>query len=133
VTPIPVSRDQALAQNPPPAELHDLVRSIGAGAVLALIEADGGSRVFVPKQPDQATPLSRAIGLDAARVLAAEWGGDYLSVPLARAWRVRVYRAEGATQRAIARRLGITEGQVWKLLRDAGRTGAAQMDMFATR
>lgn len=131
MTPIPVPRDQALAQNPPPAELADLTRCIGPRAVLALIEAEGGSRVFVPKAPNQGMHLARMIGLDAARELAVEWGGAYLSVPLARAWRVRVYRAEGETQRGIARRLGITESQVWKLLRDAGQTGAAQADLFA--
>ncbi|MBX9873368.1 MAG: helix-turn-helix domain-containing protein [Beijerinckiaceae bacterium] len=130
MTPTPVSRDQALADNPPPAELQELSRRLSPGPLLALIEAEGGCSVYVPVEPNQGMPLARAIGLDAARSLAAEWGGDYITVPLARAWRVRVYRSEGATQRQIARRLGISESQVWKLLRDAGRTGAAQADLF---
>lgn len=122
-------RHAALAANPPPAELRALARLIGPRKLLDLIEAEGGTRAFIPKGPNQATPIARAIGLDAARSLAAALGGEYLRVPLARAWRVRIYRTEGQTHRAIARRLGITESQVAKLLQDAGLT-RAQRDLF---
>jgi hypothetical protein len=123
------ARDRALAANPPPAELRDLAGLIGPRKTLELIEAEGGTRTFVPKVPNQGTPLSRAIGLEAARIVAEARCGEYLRVPLARAWRVRIYRMEGETHRNIARRLGITESQVEKLLRDAGMT-RAQRDLF---
>jgi transcriptional regulator with XRE-family HTH domain len=115
---------------PPPAELEPIASRIGAAATLALIEAHGGCRVFVARQPNQGSELARDIGLPAARALAERWGGEWLIVPLARAWRVRLYRLRGDTHREIARRLGITEKQVQKLLHNAGLTRPPQRDLF---
>lgn len=113
----------------PPAELHYLSDLIGPEATLRLIEAFGGTRLYVPKAPNQGSRLAHAIGLDAARALATAWGRDTMLVPIARAWRVRVYRARGDTYAAIARRLGIREDSVWKILRAAEMT-ARQTDLF---
>jgi len=125
----------ALATHPPPAsDLGEIAARIGPRATLALIEAEGGRRVFVPHRPNQATPLARAIGLPAAQALAKAGGGVWLRVPLARAWRVRLYRHCGATYRDIAGWLGITESQVSKLLRDAGLTARpTQLELFGAR
>ncbi|MBR0681935.1 hypothetical protein GXW74_15680 [Roseomonas eburnea] len=115
---------------PPPAELDTLTRAIGADALLRLIEAHAGTRVYVPIEPNQGSPLARLIGLDAARALAKIRPGAALKVPLAREWRVRLYRSRGESYSTIARRLGITESTVGKLLAQAGQT-RAQLDLFA--
>lgn len=114
---------------PPPAELAWLADHIGADATLRLIEAHGGTRLYVPEKPNQGSPLARLVGLSQARALADRYGGDYIRVPLARNWRVRLYRQRGETYPAIARRLGITESQVGKILTAAGST-TRQLNLF---
>jgi hypothetical protein len=115
---------------PPPAELAWLTDLVGPAPLLRLIEAHGGTRLYIPKDPNQGMPIARLLGLDQARALAQRCGGDFLKVPLARNWRVRLYRARGDSYPAIARALGITESQVSKILTAAGAT-RAQMDLFA--
>ena len=113
--------------------LHDLVTTIGRPATLALIEAFGGTRVYVPVAPNQASPLVRSIGREAALALSARLGGssatNVLKVPLARDWRILAYREEGLSYREIARRLAITEDTVWRHLQRAEQT-ARQGSLF---
>lgn len=121
-------RDLALAANPPPAELDYLVSRIGAAATLALIEEAGGTRIGIPKTVTPTSRIARIVGLDGARALAAWRGTEQIKVPLARHWRIRIYRAEGETYTAIARSLGITEKAVHENLRAARMTD--QPDLF---
>jgi len=118
-----------MTEPPPPAELAFLTARIGAEATLKLLELHGGTRLHIPKHPNQGVRIAREIGLANARALAAHWGGDYLKVPLCRHWRARVYRSQGLSYADIARRLGVMEGTVWTYLRDAGMT-APQADLF---
>lgn len=114
---------------PPPAELAHLSDVIGADATLRLIEAYGGTRLYIPKEPAEDTLLAQVVGLRAAWAMARPFGGDYLRVPLARAWRVMVYRGRGDSYAAIARRLGMTESTVGKILQAAGAT-QKQLSLF---
>jgi hypothetical protein len=122
-------RDQALAAHPPPAELAFLAEIIGPRATLTLIEAHGGTRIKVPKNVNQGSALARAIGLDAARAMAGWRGGETVKVPLAKPWRIRLYRAEGLSYTQIARKLGIGESAVHKYLQLGGLT-TSQPDLF---
>jgi hypothetical protein len=100
---------------PPPAELAHLAAPLGAEALLALIETHGGRRLYVPAR---STPALRTLlGPGPAAAFCAAFRGAYVKVPLARAWRAAIYRGRGESQAAIARRLGLTEGAVWRLLR----------------
>lgn len=114
---------------PPPAELAWLTAIIGADATLRLIEEHGGTRVYVPKDANQGAAARLGIPLQAARDLAGRFGGEYIHIPIARAWRVRLYRAAGGTYPAIAKRLGVTERAVGRILTDAGLT-QQQPDLF---
>lgn len=114
---------------PAPAEIHWLTDIVGAVAALAMIEAHGGTRVYVPKEINQNSAARLALPLLAARRLGEEYGGEHILVPIARAWRVRMYRAAGMTYPAIARKLGITERAVGRILTDAGLT-ISQGDLF---
>jgi DNA-binding NarL/FixJ family response regulator len=117
---------------PPPAELAHLSAHLTPEQLLALIEAYGGTSIHIPSRINQASPLARAIGIEAARALAAGMGGNRLKVPLARHWRVTILHEQGRSYSAIARALGITEDAVWRHLNAARRTsGAQQMDLFA--
>lgn len=114
---------------PPPAELHAFAQVLSHQELLALVEALGGTRIYVAQRAPRRSPLVRAIGAEAAARLAELHGGQQLKVPLARAWLVRTYAAQGLSQSKIARRLRITESAVWRLLRDA--RDARQADLFA--
>ena len=114
---------------PAPAEIHWLTNIIGADAALRMIEAHGGTRVYVPKDVNQNSAARLALPLPEARRLGEAYGGEHILVPIARAWRVRLYRAAGMTYPAIARRLGITERAVGRILTDAGLT-TSQGDFF---
>jgi hypothetical protein len=50
-------------------------------------------------------------------MLSDRLGGDALKVPLARAWRVAIYRERRMTLSQTALRLGLTEGAVSELRR----------------
>jgi DNA-binding NarL/FixJ family response regulator len=90
------------------ARLADL---IGLEAALALIEAYGGTRVYIPHEP-------------------TEWLTDLVGAPAAgRQWRVLVYKAQGLSRSAIARRLVCTESAVGRILRTNGLT-QPQLDLF---
>lgn len=98
----------------PPAEVAHLVQILGIPATFALVEARGGTRLYVPMTP---TPeLESLIGPEAAYELAKAWGRCMLKVPLARTWRIRVQRARGASYSEIALTMKCTVDSVWRVL-----------------
>jgi hypothetical protein len=101
---------------PAPAEIAYLTKHIGEAAALTLIEKRGGTRLYVPAEPNQASALALEIGLPAAQALAREFGGETLKIPLCKFWRMRVYKAEGCSYAVIARRLGTTETTIQRQL-----------------
>lgn len=90
-----------------------LLELLGPAGLVALAEARGGTRLYVPASGDHS--LARDIGAAAAQTLARRYGGDYIRVPLARELRARHYRAAGASNAEIARRLGMSESGVDRL------------------
>lgn len=91
-----------------------LIELLGAGGLVRLAEYKGGTRLYVPSAGDGGA-LAGMIGAEAARALSARYGGDYIRVPLARELRARHYRAAGASNAEIARRLGMSESGVDRL------------------
>jgi hypothetical protein len=100
----------------PPAELEPLASRLGAWGLFKLIDAHGGLRLYIPRRPRDTDDLGALLGMEAVEKLAAEWGGDYLKVPLARAWFARCLEAQGLSQRRIARHMRTTENTVRLLL-----------------
>lgn len=113
----------------PPAEIAWIADVIGTQATLRLIEAHGGTAIYVPHEVNQGSSLARSIGLEAARQMAAEWGGTRLKVPLCKIWRVQVMHAERKSYAEIARALGTTETSVWRMLHGL-RLTMRQLDLF---
>lgn len=91
-----------------------LLRLLGPAGFIRLVEAYGGVRLYVPETASR-TDLVKEIGDRAALKLADRWGGFYIRVPLAKEFRARHYRAAGASNAQIARRLGMTEPGVNQL------------------
>lgn len=108
---------------PVPHELHWLSNVIGAEATVALIEAHGGTRLYVPKKPE-GSGLETTLGAKAAAALATQFGGESPRIPVAREWRVRVYHHRGLSYTAIAKKLGLHDGSVHRILKNASLTNA---------
>lgn len=109
-------------------DVAQLVNLIGPEATLKLIEARGGTRLYVSDAVEGLT-IPDIIGIDAAAKLSAVYGRDRLKVPLARPWRILCYQAMGLSYSAMARRAGCTEGTVWDVLKRHGAT-STQYDLF---
>lgn len=85
-----------------------LREAIGDAAAAALIEALGGDRIYVPREPGADHPLVVACGAAAARKVADRWHGETVYVPMSRRFLVCQLRSEGLAVRQVARRLRIS-------------------------
>lgn len=105
-----------------PDSMAEIAGLIGPEAAMRLVDAYGGTRCYVPRRPAAKGPLAQAIGLDQARVLAENYGGEYLLVPtlfVARAKKRRIAEAHGSAAQ-VARRYGVTERWVREVRNDEG-------------
>jgi hypothetical protein len=91
-----------------------LLEILGEDAFVMFVENQGGLRVFIPKNPDRSS-LSNYIWRENVERLAAVFGGEYIIVPLARAYRMAVYKRRGYTHSRMARLLGVTENAVCRM------------------
>lgn len=120
-----------------PGVLREMVSCIGLQATLRIVEHYGGVRLYVPVEIEADHPIAQMIGLDAARKLAAEYGGqDHFDIPRAaaalravRARQIRADRATGMTHRALARKYHLTERWIRHVLGDE-ETTAEQAGLF---
>jgi hypothetical protein len=105
---------------PPTPDLKGLCDLCGSReAALALIEAHGGTAIYVPQRHEK-SDLRDTLDAGLIERLRQRYAGDWMRVPQAKAWRVQVYRGRGMTIRDIALRLTMTESGVYKSLRLAG-------------
>jgi DNA-binding NarL/FixJ family response regulator len=106
----------------PPAtdDVAHLVNLIGGDAALRLIEARGGTRIYV-SEPEEGRALVEIVGLDATRKMRATYGATRVKLPVGRQWRVLCYKAMGLTGSAIARKVGCSETTVGDIIRRYGR------------
>jgi hypothetical protein len=129
------------------APLDELIAAIGTHLALRLVSERGGTRVYIPTEArlTEDCPLARIIGAAAAAKLSRLWGGEWLTIPLARAYvrrrRDRDIRARyhaDETAAALAREFETSErnihlivaaGAVDDALDDQGKP-AAQLSLF---
>ena len=109
-----------------PESLRDISRLIGLPDTLALVQWRGGMRLTIPHKTIPAHPIHRVLGEHAARVLAAQYGGENINVPtLSRVvgpLRDRAIRADfdrGETIPALVRRYGLSERRIHEILNQA--------------
>lgn len=114
----------------------ELLHLIGEEDLIALTEGYGGLRLFVPTGGGRG-PLKAVLSERALSILASQFGGSYIRVPLARAMRARHYRLQGLSNAQIARKFGMTESgvdQLFARMVDKPQKGSAdprQTDLFA--
>jgi hypothetical protein len=119
--------------------LGSLITALGEDIAFKLIEARGGVRVYIPQDATHdhkiaaAHKLADVIGKEGVVALSKMFGGLTIPIPVARLWRVRVYRDRGHSQPEIARMVGCCEDTVWRSLRSMGMgmSGAVPKKVFA--
>lgn len=99
---------------------YDLEQLIGHAAALNLVAEMGGVEVYIPRDPKPTSPVTQAVGMDMARILGREMGGERIEVPKARAQLraptlAAVARGE-ISQRKAALLLGLTERQIRNII-----------------
>lgn len=92
-----------------------LLQILGEADFVRLCQELGGTRVYVPYKSEN-SELAGAIGAEASEKMSRALAPATIRVPLARRERALHYRAEGMSNPQIARKLGITETGVDKLL-----------------
>jgi len=85
---------------------------LGERSFVALAEAFGGTRLYIPHTITPDHEIARAIGFELAVKLSKRYAPDTLRVPLAREDRAVHYRANGLSNVQIARKLGMTEAGI---------------------
>lgn len=90
------------------SQMHaQLLALIGDEMTLKLIELYGGTRLYIPNGPHVGTlTLAQQLSPAAEIALAGEYGGLQLKIPLAKAWRARIYCQRGMKHPEVARKLG---------------------------
>ncbi len=114
-----------------PRAVWPLIRLVGEDAALALVEHASGTPLYIPRELPGGDPdywLVRLVGHPLARILVAEYGGNYLRPPVARAWLIQIYRGRGMSYTDICRALRCSMSTVGAVLNRADMT--RQGDLF---
>ncbi len=112
-----------------PAPVQAYVDAIGIDATAEVLLAFGGARLYLATDPKSRSPLAELIGRDKAIALARALGsGAHIQVPTGKAFLARLWKSEGWTVVAIARKLHAYDGTVRRWLRPAGES--RQLPLF---
>jgi hypothetical protein len=102
-----------------PESLQYLLQLLPLQAVLTMVEAYGGNRLYIPLYPQPDHGLGKLIGIEAAKAMASFGGGSVLEIPLVTKIQQRIRHtavlkslAGGVSKRETARAFGMTERTV---------------------
>jgi hypothetical protein len=106
----------------PPAtkEVARFVDLIGADATLKLLEARGGTRLYIADSKEGGL-LAGIVGLDAAEAMRRHFGKGEIMLPIGRPWRILCYIAMGLSGPQAALKSGTSEKVVHSTLQRYGR------------
>lgn len=110
---------------------QEIASAIGRESARQLVEAFGGTELFVPRSIDVKHPIAKAIGPEAARLLSTFFHGTELQLPVAGKRRRQVKRLAGEpgmTRQKIALSTGYCERQVYRIIGE--ETDDRQADLF---
>ncbi len=121
-----------------PESLRDVVELIGLPATLRLVESYGGIiALYVPRDIDPDHPIAVAIGIAAARKLAARYGADTLrNIPRCVDGLRRIRNAEIRARHPhesaarLALDYSLTERQIWSILAEVRDVDDKQAALF---
>ena len=100
-----------------------MARLIGRDKALMIAGACANGRIYVPKTINAGHRIAQLIGVDAARKLAHQWGGEIIYLAKChevkcrfRNEAIRRWHNEGRTRRELADLAGLTERQIDNIL-----------------
>lgn len=100
-----------------PAVLSVLLAAADEEAVLGFINAHAGQQLSVPRVAIGCV-LERCFGRAIAQAMVAYAGGEIISIPQCRAWRIQKLAERGFSSNHIALTVGATSRWVSMVLRD---------------
>ncbi|MEN9901639.1 MAG: hypothetical protein RL651_303 [Pseudomonadota bacterium] len=111
---------------PNAAKLADLIGSDNVIALIDLARSNGGRCfVYIPVRPRAGNQIAKLIGIEAAKKLAREYGGQDIEIPKCkaidraqRAAEIKRLASDGITHVEIAKRFELCTRQVRNLLRN---------------
>lgn len=119
-----------------PGVLREVAEATDLSTALTLAAELGGSRIFVPRDPRPGSKLVDAVGIDAARAIAALYPTENIDVPLGplashgRLQREILRLAEdGLSNQEIARRLHCHHRTV-RRAKGRSQSASSQFDLF---
>jgi hypothetical protein len=115
-------KSEGSGQNIEVDNFGSLVSTIGEDATFLMIEEFGGMRLYIPQSPKEDSRIAKVIGLEKSKQLAAKFGHETIRMPLAKAWRIQVYRTRGLSISGISRMVGLAECSVSRHLASMGMT-----------
>ncbi|HQU16651.1 MAG TPA: hypothetical protein PLO69_11190 [Gammaproteobacteria bacterium] len=122
-----------MSNRPPPGSVQEFLELLGEADTLKLIEAAGGQNLVLPKGVEQPghklhAKYAAQFGAELLAKLARYFGYARVQVPLAKKWRMHLYRAEGRSFADIALLLRMSENAVERAMSGRladGRAGNA--------
>lgn len=115
-----------------PESLQEIARVTNVETAVALARAYGGTRINVPKHVRADTAIVAVIGRQAAMMLVHHYAGERLEIASAKTylrWHdARQMQSDGLSVKSIARKLGLNERSVRRLLHGAMEPHQKQPD-----
>ena len=98
-----------------PDILIALLGSADENAVLSFLDASGGQQISVPRNA-AGSRLEHCFGPEIAQALVNWSGGETISIPQCRVWRIHKLADRGLRRNEIALRVGVTTRRVSMVL-----------------
>lgn len=106
-----------------PASLQEIAEVVGDDNAMKMVQAYGGTRVFVPQSVGAQHKLSTLLGFEQAKKLSRTFGGEPLTIARCtmllkhrRNEEIRKKYDEGASVHELVREYGLTERRIYSIL-----------------
>jgi hypothetical protein len=83
--------------------LENLIDLIGEEAAYKLVDARGGTKVYIPQTPGG--EVAEIVGVEACAILSAQYGRNTIKIPMDKSWQIGILTRQGLSQTDIATRL----------------------------
>lgn len=114
-----------------PGELALIAEEASIDVAFTLADKFGGTHIDFPKNLTKTHKVTRAIGVEAAKVIWKYWGGGRVRVPLAKQFRIRYLWMRGERTVDIAARVGVSDATIYASVQ--GMTRDVEPERFRSR
>ena len=113
-----------------PANLTAYVEVLGVDGAVEFFLTFGGSELYLPQDPKGGSEITRAIGVEKTKALAARLNAMKIRVPTSKRWIAQVLNSKELPVSKIARRLHVSDVTVRKYIRGEYSQNSRQLDLF---